>query len=101
MSENLQRLFPAKEFSEETRDHVFQLILRKLAAYRNRVELYANAEEDVNHDAFKNELNHWAQELLQHAWVVCDCPGGSKSYLITSFPSHSEFSPQRKINVPI
>jgi len=76
MSENLQRLFPAQAFSEQTRETTFNYILRKLATYRNRAEIYASAEEDTDHADFKIVLNQWAQDLLQHAWVVCDCPGG-------------------------
>lgn len=83
---DFSKVTPPKELSSTEQSAIFQHIFRRLAASRNTAELYALAEYTLSnltnekksliHDAFVRDVNRWAQNLLQHAWLACDEPGG-------------------------
>ncbi|KAG7447934.1 DUF726-domain-containing protein [Guyanagaster necrorhizus] len=88
MSGNLAQLTPPKQLTQQERQTVFQHIFRRLAAYRNTAELYALTEYSLSslpestksdrRNSFNKGLNAWAQQLLEHAWVVCGEPEGER-----------------------
>lgn len=70
--------------SEGERKTVFQYFFRRLAAYRNTIELYALTENALLQPSgsfddsleFSQVLNAWGQSILENAWVACQAPGG-------------------------
>jgi hypothetical protein len=85
MSSDLTKLTPP-ELSEAERLAFFQNFLCRLTLHRNTAELYASAEymlsslpeeeKSRSRELFNQEVNHWAQELLNIAWIACQEPGG-------------------------
>jgi len=81
MASHLEKITPPKDLTIEQKATLFQHIFRNLAKYRNTVALYSILECSVasggNRNAitaqreFENEINKWAQSLLETAWVVC------------------------------
>ncbi|THH12520.1 hypothetical protein EW146_g7614, partial [Bondarzewia mesenterica] len=81
---------PPNELTETDRQIIFERFFRNLAACRNRTELYALAERNfvfgpqIDPDlfeiegAFVDEINSWAQGLLESAWIACQEPGGGR-----------------------
>lgn len=86
-SSDLSKLTPPV-LDEGERSAFFQHFFRRLAAFRNASDLYAETESVLsplpeeesqrNRDAFKEELNVWAQELLKNAWVACQLEEADK-----------------------
>ncbi|KAF5380860.1 hypothetical protein D9615_004046 [Tricholomella constricta] len=89
MSADLTNLIPPEHLSQQDRETVFDHLLCRLAAYRNTQELYAETEYSLSslpdyeaagrRDAFQQEIERWAQEILENAWIIChdsgkDCP---------------------------
>lgn len=85
---DLTKVTPPTELTEAERATMFEHISCRLAAHRNKAEMYAQFEShlaDGNdseklqvrqaHDA---EINRWAQALLENAWAACQEPGGSE-----------------------
>ncbi|KAG0699681.1 DUF726-domain-containing protein [Suillus ampliporus] len=76
------------DLSELERETVFLYFFRRLAAYRNTIELYALTEaallqpggcfNDSRTLEFSQGLNTWGQSILNHAWVACQEPGGGE-----------------------
>ncbi|KAH9952222.1 DUF726-domain-containing protein [Amylocystis lapponica] len=89
---DLIKLTPPKELDQDACLTIFQHLFRRLAAYRNTVELYALAEYNLSispeemkacvRDEFGEEVNRWAHELLKHAWIACHEPGGGKTPIL-------------------
>ncbi|KAI0044832.1 DUF726-domain-containing protein [Auriscalpium vulgare] len=85
---NLIHLVPPAELSDADNLTIFQHIFRRLAAHRNTVELYAEAEaaysdpQDTAHvdlkEDFVREVDVWSQSLLSATWVACKEPGGGE-----------------------
>ncbi|KAF9526972.1 DUF726-domain-containing protein [Crepidotus variabilis] len=81
MSTNLEKITPPKDLTSEQKSILFQHIFRRLADYRNTVTLYGTFEctlsQEGDNDAlekqrsFEEEINDWAQALLEKAWIVC------------------------------
>lgn len=81
MASNPENILPLKELSTQEQDTVFQHLFRRLAAFRNTHEVYARMEyelsdsgtdaREIRRDQVIKSLNHWSQELLEKAWVVC------------------------------
>ncbi|KAG0706000.1 DUF726-domain-containing protein [Suillus ampliporus] len=69
------------DLSESERETVFLHFFRRLAAYRNTIELYALTEaallqpgscfDDSRTLEFSQGLNTWGQSILNHAWIEC------------------------------
>ncbi|KAG1756608.1 DUF726-domain-containing protein [Suillus paluster] len=76
------------DLSESEQETVFLHFFRRLAAYRNTIELYALTEaallqpsgrfNDSRTLEFSQALNTWGQSILKNAWVVCQEPGGGE-----------------------
>ncbi|KAJ7097860.1 DUF726-domain-containing protein [Mycena belliarum] len=81
---DLTQLVPPKDLSEEIRETVFQHFLCRLASFRNTTLLYSSLEHESSscspqrQDEFDQEINTWAQKLLEQTWIVCGEPGGDK-----------------------
>ncbi|KAJ7109499.1 DUF726-domain-containing protein [Mycena epipterygia] len=83
---DLTQLVPPKDLSESDRDTVFNHFFCRLASFRNTSGLYSNLEhnlsslkpqlKDSQRDAFDQEIQRWAQKLLEQTWIVCGEPGG-------------------------
>lgn len=81
---DLLKLTPPKEMSAQDKINLFQHIFRRLAAYRNKFELYIRAEYAYRGDSesidekqladFQHHLNDWAQTLAESAWIACQGP---------------------------
>lgn len=78
---DLANIVPPKHLTNEDKANVFQHLLCRLASYRNTVKLYAQAEYALisseengaqRRNQFSNEVEIWAQDLLEKAWAVCD-----------------------------
>ncbi|KAI0082663.1 DUF726-domain-containing protein [Panus rudis PR-1116 ss-1] len=91
---DLTKLTPSKELNDDQRKAIFLHFMRRLAAFRNSVERYAQTEADLvsSYDAeaaakmlagFTKVIQHWSQDLLQHAWNVCQEPGGGRCPKLT------------------
>lgn len=105
---DLTQVTPPKELTETDRLTIFEHVFRRLAAYRNAAKFYAGAEYGLStrpqeekaqtKKQFLDELDSWAQELVQHVWFACQEPGGGKSF----HPSHGILILIRHVgNVPI
>lgn len=83
---NLAKLTPAKDLTDEEKSTVFEHLYRRLAVFRNTAELYALTESSLSSlpeaqktrrlEDFNRDLNRWAQTFLDHAFIVCEQPGG-------------------------
>jgi hypothetical protein len=81
---SIHTIVPPTDLSEVDRYTVFQHFFRRLAAHRNQFELYALAETGYVQQeggtgpqkAVEQELDHWAQQLLNDAWAAFHEPGG-------------------------
>ncbi|KAF9469166.1 DUF726-domain-containing protein [Collybia nuda] len=87
-SADISSILPPKHLTAEERAGVFQHLLSRLASYCNAAELYAQVEYALGNpertgaqrqDQFNNEIQQWAQDLLEKAWMVCgesqgECP---------------------------
>ncbi|KAK0463993.1 DUF726-domain-containing protein [Desarmillaria tabescens] len=71
MSSNLVQLTPPKQLTQQERETVFQHIFRQYSLS----SLPEKAKSD-RRNAFNKGLNAWAQQLLEHTWVVCGEPDG-------------------------
>lgn len=84
----LTKLTAPKELTESERLQIFDYVLRRIATYRNSVQLYSLAEyqqsaEDEEAAAkrkreFDDGVNNWAQDLLGKAWIALQEPQGSE-----------------------
>ncbi|KAL5532646.1 hypothetical protein ACEPAF_4420 [Sanghuangporus sanghuang] len=81
---DLEKLTPPKELSKQQRKIIFEHIYRRLAVHRNNAERWANYEDFVDpgndigqiiRQEFVEEINAWANALLENAWVACEEPG--------------------------
>ncbi|CAA7271536.1 unnamed protein product [Cyclocybe aegerita] len=81
MAADLQKIAPPRHLTEAQNDIVFQHFFRHLANHRNTAVLYSilqssllsstKKEEANNQMAFEEEMNKWAQGLLEKAWMIC------------------------------
>ncbi|KAF8163488.1 DUF726-domain-containing protein [Crassisporium funariophilum] len=77
MATDLEKITPPKDLSEKDKAIVFQHFFCRLASYRNTAVLYAAIEHSLSdsnewqREAFEEEINIWAQSLLEKAWIVC------------------------------
>lgn len=88
---DLTKITPPKDLSKDDLHAIFTHLFRRLAVHRNNAELYGLAEYNLSslpekskarrRDAFNDEIQRWAQDLLQTIWVVCKEPGGGKCIL--------------------
>ena len=85
---NLIKIIPPAALDEKQRLSMFNHIFRKVAAHRDKSELYAElgcdpsavtGEEFHSTTAYKQEINLWASALLENAWAACQEPGGGQS----------------------
>ncbi|ESK94526.1 duf726 domain-containing protein [Moniliophthora roreri MCA 2997] len=84
MPVELTQLTPPKELTPADKNTIFQHFNRRLAAYRNNAELYADAECHLSplpeekkgqiKDEYTKGLNDWANGLLEQAWIACGEP---------------------------
>ncbi|KAF9053822.1 DUF726-domain-containing protein [Hymenopellis radicata] len=80
----LAQITPPKELTQTQRDTVFQHFFCRLASFRNTAILLSDIEFNLSSspeqqktktkEQFGEALNRWAQQLLQHAWLVCNQP---------------------------
>jgi hypothetical protein len=85
---DLTNLTPPRDLSKDSLRAIFTHLFRRLAVHRNNAELYALAEYNLSslnegrktqrRDAFNDEIQRWAQDLLQIIWAVCDEPEGGE-----------------------
>ncbi|KAG5647259.1 hypothetical protein DXG03_000794 [Asterophora parasitica] len=90
-NKDLTQLIPPDSLGEKDKAIVFDHLLCRLAVSRNTSELYADTEYALStlpgneavrrRDEFENEIEHWAQGLLQHAWAVCHDSEGDRPVL--------------------
>lgn len=94
---DLANIVPPKYLTDEDKANVFQHLLCRLASYRNTVELYAEAEYAIisseengaqRRNQFNNEIEIWAQSLLEKAWAVC---GESQEGIVSDPPNIHKF----------
>lgn len=75
------------DLGEWERETVFLYVFRRLAAYRNTIELYALTEAALLppsrcFNEFSQALNEWGQSTLENAWVACQEPGEGGEYIV-------------------
>ncbi|KAJ7709782.1 DUF726-domain-containing protein [Mycena rosella] len=85
---DLTQLVPPKDLSEADRQTVFSHFFHRLASFRNTALLYSDLEEHSSslnprlkasrRELFDQEIQTWAEKLLEHTWIVCGEPGGGK-----------------------
>ncbi|KAJ6597014.1 DUF726-domain-containing protein [Mycena vulgaris] len=85
---DLTQLVPPKDLSETVKEIVFNHFFCRLASFRNTAALYANVEHNssslnpqlkaTRREQFIQEIQVWAQKLLEQTWIVCGEPGGGK-----------------------
>ena len=81
---DLTKLTPPTDFTDADKLAVLEHVTRRLAAHRNKAELYARTEAILSSakeaeqtvDAFMAEIDKWAEELLRHAWTALGELGG-------------------------
>ncbi|KAJ6623528.1 DUF726-domain-containing protein [Mycena sp. CBHHK59/15] len=83
---DLTQLSPPKNLTDTERETIFNHFFCRLASFRNTAELYSNAEHSYStlrpqtrlsyRDQFNQEIQVWAQRLLEQAWIVCGEPSG-------------------------
>jgi len=81
MAADLSKLIPPEHITQQDKVTVFDHLLRRLASYRNTLELYAGTEyllsslpkkeATLYHDQFHREIERWAGALLEKAWIIC------------------------------
>jgi hypothetical protein len=96
---DLTQLVPPKDLSENDRATVFDHVFCRLASFRNTAELYSNLEhkssslgprlKSARQEQFDQEIQTWAQKLLEHTWVACGEPGGGAPVHLKFIPSVS------------
>jgi hypothetical protein len=85
---DLTQLVPPKDLPDAVKETVFNHFAARLAAFRNTAQLYSSLEQDLSSlrpltkkarkVKFDQEIQQWAQKLLEQTWLVCGEPGGGK-----------------------
>ncbi|KAJ7905635.1 DUF726-domain-containing protein [Mycena olivaceomarginata] len=85
---DLTQLVPPKDLPDAVKETVFNHFAARLAAFRNTAQLYSSLEQDLSSlrpltkkarkAKFDQEIQQWAQKLLEQTWLVCGEPGGGK-----------------------
>ncbi|KAJ6547689.1 DUF726-domain-containing protein [Mycena capillaripes] len=85
---DLTQLVPPKDLSDTDKQTVFRHFFCRLASFRNAAGLYSSLEHDLSSlkpeaktarkEKFDQEVQLWAQKLLEQTWIVCGEPGGDK-----------------------
>ena len=84
---DLTNVTPPTSLTEPERSALVQHFARRLAAHRNKAELFAQADfgrgergdrSDGAKEAYDAEIERWAQVLLENAWAACQEPGGGQ-----------------------
>lgn len=85
----LDKLTPPKDITPDERKAAFEYLQRRIAAHRHNAARFAaeerrveaNSDVDVHSkhadERFVDELDKWANALLQNVWVACGEPGES------------------------
>ncbi|KAH8827073.1 DUF726-domain-containing protein [Flagelloscypha sp. PMI_526] len=84
---DISNFVPPKDLDQQKLDNVFDHLYHRLAAFRNEAQLYATLECQLSsapekkktsiQDEFITELQKWAQDLLENAYVWLGEPGSS------------------------
>lgn len=76
---DLSKITPPRELSDAAKLAILEHATRRLASYRNKAELYAQAEAffapskraSKTPDVFIQEIEKWANEMLRDLWTAC------------------------------
>jgi hypothetical protein len=89
MASDLEKITPPRDLTAQEKDVVFQYFYRRLASFRNTCDIYARRECDLSElaaetsekrrDDIIGELNKWAKDLLQKAYIICEQPGDDEA----------------------
>ncbi|KAJ7632740.1 DUF726-domain-containing protein [Roridomyces roridus] len=80
---DLTQLVPPKDLSLHDRTTVFQYFFCLLASFRNTAILYSKQERlsQSQRDQIEQNVQSWAEQVLDHAFIVCGEPSGEKPQL--------------------
>ncbi|CAK5277654.1 unnamed protein product [Mycena citricolor] len=85
---DLTQLVPPKDLDDSIKETVFRHIFCRLASFRNTALLHSELEQNLTEldakvksqrkDDFDREIQNWAQNLVENAWMACGEIGGGE-----------------------